>query len=87
MGSLGISPDSFAFLKCGVSPRPPRIHRPTMTSRIEAMNGMRQPMPVRKSSPNMDTTANAAEASSMPMVMPICGTEPKNPRFSFGAYS
>ncbi|GAA2116992.1 hypothetical protein GCM10009824_16160 [Kocuria atrinae] len=84
---MGMLPDSLAALKCGVSPSPPRIHRPTATNTMEAMNGMRQPHVVRNSVPNAAIAAKAAEASNMPIVMPIWGTEPNRPRFLGGAYS
>ena len=57
------------------------------TRKMLAMNGRRQPQDSKEASGSRDTAAKARVPMSMPTVMPVCGTEPKNPRRLRGAYS
>ncbi len=66
---------------------PLRIHKPTNTNTALSTKGTRQPHDKNTSSGSMLITVSASVAKSMPMVTPICGTLPKKPRRSLGAYS
>ncbi len=51
------------------------------------MNGRRQPQDSKEACGSRLTREKAMVASSMPMVIPVCGMLPNNPRRFFGAYS